>query len=161
MMHEKVKQIMPAPGWRVWGCHSFLDAKAEEFPVIGWGVVEYEHDDVDVRDLKLSEKKFTSVELVVYMPSDDCTISVRSLHVSRLTVVQIFPPNVEVTEVDKEQLEADVEDLKRTQEEQQKKILRLQEIGLTLDEMVAHMSIPRGEIQNVLHLESLKQRETA
>jgi hypothetical protein len=64
-IREKIHQLMPAPGYRVWQGYSEDDGTAEvrEIPVIGWAVF---HRDLDDRD----ESDSSVIRLMVYEDGD-------------------------------------------------------------------------------------------
>jgi hypothetical protein len=64
-LHSEVKQLMPAPGWRVFGCTDGTDESIYELPVIGWGIVHQVSDgDGGIYD------SYDGVELVIF--DDEC-----------------------------------------------------------------------------------------
>ncbi len=61
--YREVKQIMPAPGWRVFGCTDGTDETIYELPVIGWAIVHLVSDDGKYDN-------YDGVELVIF--DDEC-----------------------------------------------------------------------------------------
>lgn len=106
MMKEQIKQIMPAPGWKVLICRSAEHSIAHEVPVVGWGVVEFTNDAQDCRDRNCPDK-FTEVELLIFY--DEHVWSLRLCDELHITSA-VFAPGEEIQQGDKDGLAEEARD---------------------------------------------------
>src|SRR5271154_4783518 len=115
-MKATIKQIMPAPGWRLLIAYRATPDKTvtEVHPAVGWGIVEYTNDPRDVRILGFPAR-FEEVQLLVLWHTDisaGAVLDVKSLDDDG-TIIKILPPGVVPTEEDALVL---LEDLKSADE---------------------------------------------
>jgi hypothetical protein len=98
----KVKQIIPAPGWRALYADAWTSPSVCEVGVAGWGLIEF--------DQRNPDRDETEVHLLVTCPPNglDFVALPAFAYEDTASAVRVFAPHEEITEEDKQELEQTV-----------------------------------------------------
>jgi hypothetical protein len=156
-MQFEIKQIIPAPGWRVLLCGRssgalfLVDSEPKIRQAVGWALCEFSNDPEDVSVHGYASKQ-TAVDLLVDTTRECGPSEVYPLRMLRYWGISeiIFQLGEEITEQDIQNSIADADWLKRNQERTKQEIIELHKRGLSerdiMRNTLADVSVVRGEI---------------